>query len=142
LAIYGCVPGFAPVMSLKSKVVFLKSVPAGTPISYGARWRARRPSRIATIPVGYADGLPRGLSNKGFALLGGRRCPIVGSVTMDMTMVDATDASGAKVGDDAVLIGRQDRAEISAGEIAKTLGTIPYEVTSMISARVPRVCLQ
>jgi alanine racemase len=142
LAIYGCVPGFAPALSLKSKVVFLKTVPKGTPISYGARWKARRPSRIATIPVGYADGLPRGLSNKGFALLSGKRCPIVGSVTMDMTMIDATGAPGAKVGDDAVLIGRQDGAEITAGEIAKTLGTIPYEVTSMISARVPRVYLR
>ncbi len=141
LAIYGNYKGFDPILSLKTKVVFLKSVPRGTPISYGASWRAKRPSRIATLPVGYADGISRGLSNKGWALLGGRRCPIVGAVTMDMTMLDATDVGSARVGDDAVLIGSQGRETISACEIAKTLGTIPYEVTASISSRVPRVYL-
>src|SRR5437667_6428090 len=99
LAIYGNYQGFQPVMSLKTKVVFLKTVATGTPISYGASFRARRPSRIATLPVGYADGVSRGLSNKGWALLGGRRCPIVGAVTMDMMMLDATDVPRAGVGD-------------------------------------------
>ena len=142
LALYGLYPGFEPVMTVKTKVVFLKTVPTGTPLSYGAAYRTRRPSRIATVPAGYADGLPRRLSNRGFALLGGRRCPIVGRVNMDMLMLDATQAPQARVGDDVVLIGRQDRERITAREVAKTLETIPYEVTCAISSRVPRVYLQ
>ncbi|MBI3551869.1 MAG: alanine racemase [Elusimicrobia bacterium] len=142
IAIYGNYPGFEPVMSLKTKVVFLKNVPKGSSISYGATYRTKRPSRIATLPIGYADGFSRGLSNQGWALLRGRRCPIVGTVTMDMTMLDATAVPKASVGDDAVLIGRQGSERITASEIAERLGTIPYEVTSMISTRVPRVYLQ
>lgn len=142
LALYGLHDGFDPILSLKTKIVFIKKVPRGTPISYGAAYRTRRPSRIATVPVGYADGVSRGLSNRGWALLGGRRVPIVGKVTMDMLMLDATAAPQARVGDDVVLIGAQDRETITAGEIAKTLGTIPYEVTTALSGRVPRVYLQ
>jgi alanine racemase len=141
LACYGLYPGFSPVLSLKSKIVFLKTVPKGAAVSYGATWRARGRRRLATIPVGYADGLPRRLSNKGEVLIGGKRCPIVGAVTMDMLMVDATGAPSARVGDDVVLLGRQGREEITAGELAKTLGTIPYEITTAISSRVPRVFL-
>jgi alanine racemase len=141
IALYGLCPGFSPILSLKSKVVFLKSVPKGAPISYGASYRTSRPSRIATVPVGYADGVSRGLSNRGFALLGGRRCAIVGRVTMDMLMLDATESPQTRVGDDCVLIGAQGSARITAQEIAQTLGTIPYEVTTSLSSRVPRVYL-
>jgi alanine racemase len=141
LAIYGNVRGFEPVLSLKTKVVFLKTVPKGTAIGYGATFRAREVSRIATVPVGYADGFPRGLSNKGSVLLRGRRCPIVGNISMDMAMVNATGAPAVAVGDDAVLIGAQGRERITAGELASALGTIPYEVTCAISSRVPRVYL-
>lgn len=141
IALYGLYDGFEPVLSLKSKVVFIKNVPKGTPISYGAAFRTRRPSRIATVPVGYADGISRALSNRGRVLLGGRRCPIIGRVTMDMLMVDATRSPQVRVGDEAVLIGSQNGGRITAQEIARTLGTIPYEVTSAISARVPRVYL-
>ncbi len=141
LAIYGLKQGFSPCLSLKTKIVFLKTVPKGTPVSYGASYRTRRPTRIATIPAGYADGLPRGLSNRGSALVGGRRCPIVGAVTMDMTMLDATAVPEARVGDDVVLIGAQGRETITAGEIAETLGTVPYDVVCGISSRVPRVSL-
>jgi alanine racemase len=141
LAIYGNVRGFEPVMSLKTKVVFLKTVAKGTPIGYGATFRARRTSRIATLPVGYADGFARGLSNKGTVLLGGRRCPIVGSISMDMATVDATDAPAAGVGDDVVLLGRQGSESITAAEMARTLGMIPYEITCAVSSRVPRVYL-
>lgn len=141
LACYGLYSGFDPVLSLKSKIVFLKTLPKGAAVSYGATWRSRGRRRLATIPAGYADGVPRRLSNRGLVLIGGKRCPIVGAVTMDMLMVDATDAPRARVGDDVVLLGRQGREEITAGEWAKRLGTIPYEVTTSISARVPRVYL-
>lgn len=138
LACYGLYPGFEPCLSLKSKIVFLKTLPPGAAVSYGATWRARGRRRLATIPVGYADGVPRRLSNNGEVLVGGRRCPIVGTVTMDMLMVDATRVPEARVGDDVVLLGRQGREEITAKELAGRLGTIPYEVTTAISSRVPR----
>jgi len=139
LAAYGLYPGFEPALSLKSKIVFLKTVPRGAPISYGSTWRARRPSRIATLPVGYGDGYARALSNRAQVLVGGRRCPVVGSITMDQTMVDVTGAPDARVGDDAVLIGRQGRAEVPAAELARLAGTIPYETVTALSSRVPRV---
>jgi alanine racemase len=143
LAAYGLYPGFAPVLSLKSKLVFIKTVPKGAPVSYGAQFRARRVSRIATLPVGYADGWFRANFKKGAAILvGGRRCPIAGRVTMDMTMADVTDAARPRVGEDAVLIGSQGRETVTALEVAERVGTIPYEVTTAISARVPRVYLQ
>jgi alanine racemase len=139
ISAYGLWPGYVPVLSLKTRVVFLKNVAAGTRISYGGTFRARRPSRIATLPIGYADGLPRLLSNAGEVLLRGRRCPIVGTVTMDMIMVDATDAPEARVGDEAVLIGRQGALSIGAAEVAERSRTISYEVVTGLQARVPRV---
>jgi len=141
LAIYGLYPGFQPVLSLKSKVVFLKTVPRGAAIGYGATFRARRPTRVATIPIGYADGLSRRLSNRGQALLGGRRCAIIGNISMDMLMLDATAVPGARVGDDVVFIGRQGREEITAAEAATAAGTIPYETTTALTGRVPRTFL-
>ena len=139
LAIYGLYRGFQPVLSLKTKVVFLKTVPRGAALGYGATFRARRPMRVATVPAGYADGISRRLSNRGEVLLAGRRCPIVGTVAMDMLMFDASAVPQARVGDDVVLIGRQGRECITAVEMAKTTGTIPYEVTSALGSRVPRV---
>ncbi|MBI4676925.1 MAG: alanine racemase [Elusimicrobia bacterium] len=141
LAAYGLYEGFEPVLTLKTKIVFIKMVKPGTPIGYGAAFRAKRRTRVATVPIGYADGFSRGLSNKGEALVGGRRCPVVGTVAMDMTMLDVTQAKGARVGDEVVLLGRSGRSEIPAGEVARKLGTIPYEVVCSISGRVPRVCL-
>ena len=140
LALYGLCPGFEPVMSLKAKVVFLKRVPAGTPVSYGGTFRTRRDSRIATLPLGYADGVSRRLSNRGEVLIRGRRCRIVGAVTMDMLMADVTALREVHVGDEAVVFGRQDKAELSAAAVARKLGTIPYEVACAVSARVPRRC--
>lgn len=139
LAIYGLYPGFRPALSLKSKVVFLKTVPRGAAIGYGATFRARRPTRIATVPLGYADGFSRRLSNRGWALLGGRRCPVVGTVSMDMLTLDASAVPSARVGDEVVLIGRQGNSQITASAVAEAAGAIPYEVTTAISARVPRV---
>jgi alanine racemase len=96
-------------------------------------------ARIATLPIGYGDGYARALSNRADVLVGGRRCPVVGRVTMDQVMVDVTDSPRARVGDDVVLIGRQGRAEVSASELSRLCGTIPYETATMISSRVPRV---
>jgi len=128
-----------PAMSLKARVAYVKKALAGCKVSYGCTFTTGRPTVIATLPLGYADGYSRLLSSKGEALLHGRRAPVVGRVCMDQVMVDAGHIPGVRVGDDAVLIGRQGDEEISADEVASKLGTINYEVTCMISHRVPRV---
>lgn len=140
-AIYGLCHGFPPALSLKSKIVFLKTVARGATVGYGATFRARAATRVATVPIGYADGYPRGLSNRGQALVGGKRCPVIGRVSMDMLTLDVTNAPQARVGEDVVLIGSQGRESITAEGIAKLLGTISYEITSALTARVPRVYL-
>ncbi|HVP60036.1 MAG TPA: alanine racemase [Myxococcaceae bacterium] len=147
LALYGLVPApwlrpprrLEPVLSWKTAVVHVKSVPSGTPISYGSTWTAPRPSRIATLPVGYADGWSRLLSNRGAVLVRGRRAPIVGRVCMDLCMVDVTDVPGAEVGDEVVLLGRQGPEVQDAHQLAALEGTIAYDVLCAIGARVPRV---
>jgi len=140
LAAYGLYgPGFEPVLSLKSRIVFIKNVGRGVPIGYGMTYRTRRPSRIATLPIGYADGFWRAFSNKADVLVRGRRCRVAGTVSMDMTTLDVTDVPGARVGDEAVAIGGSGSDRIGAGELAGLAGTIPYEVVSRIAARVPRV---
>ena len=128
-----------PVLSLITRIAFLKRVPAGTPISYGRTFVTKRESRIATIPVGYADGYSRGLSNTGEAIVRGLRAPVAGRVCMDMTMLDVTDVPDVKEDDEVVLIGSQDGESVTADEIARKTGTIPYEVLCGIGARVPRV---
>lgn len=131
-----------PVMSVLSQIVALREIPAGETVGYGATWKATRASRIATLPIGYADGLSRALSNTGEALVRGKRAPLVGVVSMDMVMLDVTDVPGASVGDEAVLLGQQRGAlgtdEITATEIARHSGTIAWEVLTNISRRVPR----
>jgi alanine racemase len=147
LLLYGCLPspdlpadpGVQGVLSLKTRILYIKEVPAGTPISYGRTFITRRPSRIATLPIGYADGYSRALSNRGEVLIRGRRAPVVGRVCMDLTMVDVTDAPEAGSGDEAVLIGRQGGARITAEEVAERAGTIPYEILCGIGRRVRRV---
>jgi len=141
LAAYGLYPGFSPVLTLKTKIVYIKTAPAGAVVSYGATWRAKRVSRIATLPIGYGDGYARALSNRASVLVGGRRCPVVGRVTMDQTMIDVTDAPRAHVGDDVVLIGSQNSASVTASELARLCGTIPYETATALSSRVPRVAV-
>jgi len=132
----------SPALRWTSAVRFLKSVPPGTPISYGRTFVTSRPSVIATLPVGYADGFNRLLSNKGSVLVKGRRAPIVGRVCMDMTMIDVTDIPGVSVNDEVVLIGSQGDDGITADEMATLLGTINYEVTCAISKRVPRIYIE
>jgi len=142
IAAYGLAEGFEPAMTLKTRVVFIKNVREGACISYNRSFRADRPMKIATIPVGYGDGYIRRFSNRADVLIGGRRCRVLGNVTMDMTMVDVTAVKDAAVGSEAVLLGRQGREEITARELAELAGTITYEVVTLVSARVPRIYTQ
>lgn len=128
-----------PVMSLKTKILHLKRVPAGTYISYGRTFVAKRDSIIATLPVGYADGYSRALSNKGSVIVKGKKAPIAGRVCMDMTMIDVTDIDGVDVNDEVVLIGKQGKETITVDDIAMLANTISYEVLCCIGKRVPRV---
>lgn len=126
------------VMTFKSQVMFVKEVPAGVSVSYGAHFVTKQLTKVATISAGYADGWPRALSNKGRVLIQGRSYPIIGNVCMDMCMVDVT-GSNVVVGDEVVLIGKQGDQEITAQEIADLTGTIDYEIMCGISKRVPRI---
>jgi alanine racemase len=125
-------------MAVKARVSFVKRVAAGERISYGLRYRFERAATVATVPMGYADGVPRRLSSLGGrVIIGGKLRPIAGTVTMDQITVDCGDDDVA-VGDEAVLIGRQGDAEVTAWDWADRLGTIAYEVVCGISSRVPR----
>nr|WP_320133171.1 alanine racemase [uncultured Holophaga sp.] len=128
-----------PGLSFLTRVSFLKKVPEGTAVGYGHTWKAPRPTWIATIPVGYADGFNRLFSNSGRVLIGGRFYPVVGRVCMDQIMVDLGPETSVAFGDEVVLIGRSGQEEITAAEWARKLGTITYEVTCQIAARVARV---
>lgn len=138
-----------PVMSLHSRIVSLRRINPGDAVGYGSTFRATRPSLIATVPVGYADGLSRALSNRGELLVRGERAPIAGVVSMDMTMIDVTDVHSVALGDEVILLGgrpasdgSQDQArrahELGAHELAARSGTIPWEVLTNVSRRVPR----
>lgn len=145
IAIYGLSPGGAmadrlelqPAMRLSTEVASTRRVPAGDGVSYGATWRSDRDTTIANLPIGYGDGYDRALSGTGEVLIGGKRRPIAGRVTMDTVMVDLGD-DDVDVGAEAVLIGRQGDDEITADEIAQHLGTINYEVVCSVGRRVPR----
>jgi len=148
IAMYGLYPSeetmnhnaaLMPAMSLKSIIIHLKDVPAGFKVSYGATYETKKPTTIATVPVGYADGYSRLLSSRGHMLICGERAPIAGRVCMDMTMLDVGDIAGVKLGDEVVVLGKQKDAEISADEIASLIGTINYEVVSSLTERVRRV---
>ncbi|MCR5336923.1 MAG: alanine racemase, partial [Lachnospiraceae bacterium] len=128
-----------PLLSLKSHVVYVKTIPAGRSVSYGGTYTATEDRRIATIPVGYGDGYPRSLSSKGSVLIGGRRSPIVGRVCMDQFMVDVTDLEDVKCGDEVTLIGRDGADEITMEELGDLSGRFNYELACDINARVPRV---
>ncbi len=128
-----------PALTLRTKVTYLKSMPKGRGISYGMTYVTRKPTKIATIPVGYGDGYSRHFSNKAQVLINGSRCPVVGSVCMDMCMVDVGHLKNPKVGDDVILIGSQAKETIRAEELAGIINTIPYEVLCNIGQRVPRI---
>jgi alanine racemase len=147
LMLYGIYPSPAmanqislkPVLSWKTQVLQVKKVPAGTSISYGQTFITQRKSLIAILPIGYADGYPRLLSNRGEVLVNGKRAPVVGRVCMDLTMIDVTDIGEIRQGDEVVLLGRQGDAEISADEMAAWASTISYEILTSIGARVTRI---
>ena len=134
-----CYKDFEPVMTVKSTVSFVKSLPAGATIGYGRTYTLSRPSVIATVPVGYADGVNRRLSNVGYMLVGGGRAPTVGRVCMDQTLVDVTDIPEARRGDAAVVIGRSDGQEIAAYDLSEAGNTITNEWLSRLGARLPRI---
>lgn len=128
-----------PVLSLKSKIIFTKEVPAGTPVSYARTFITKRKSTLAIIPVGYADGYNRKLSNIGEVIINGKRAPVRGRVCMDTIIVDITDIPHVKKDVEAVLIGSQGKEKITAQDIADKIGTIPYEVLTSIGRRVKRI---
>ncbi len=147
LALYGMYPDerrpplpLKSALALKTKVAFVKRVPPGSAISYDSAYVTWKETSIAVLPIGYGDGLTRGLSNQGRVLLNGRYCPIVGKVTMDHTMVDVGDLK-VEIGDEVILIGSDGKREITADEWARLMGTINYEITSRLSNRVERVYL-
>lgn len=146
IAVYGLppgpgvpVPGLRPALEWKSQVAQVHDLPVGEPVGYGHTWSTGRPSRVATVPVGYADGLRRAPATWRHVLVRGRPAPVVGRVSMDQISIDVTDVPGARRGDEVVLIGRQGSEEISASRVAEWLGTSCYEVVAEILARVPRV---
>lgn len=128
-----------PILSLKAKVMHLRTLKPGDSVSYNRTFVAKRPATIAVLPVGYADGYNRRLSNRGCVLIHGRRAPIAGLVCMDMTMVDVTDIPSVQVGDAVTLIGRDGEDAIWADDLAKWSGTIPYEILCAIGPRIPRL---
>ena len=128
-----------PVVTFQTEIILLRRIPAGERVSYAGTWVAPRESLIAVLPLGYADGLRRVLSNRGETLVRERRARIVGRVCMDMTMIDVTDVPGVEVGDPVVVFGRQGRAEIALAEIASKADTVPYEILTGIHWRVPRI---
>lgn len=147
IAMYGCSPSpelresaadLRPAMSVVTRVVYAKRITAGTPVSYGHTWSAPADGWLATLPVGYADGVPRLLSNRSEVLIGGRRRSLVGNVCMDQVLVWCGDDKVSS-GDEAVLLGRQGEEEVRAEAWADTVGTITYEIVTGISARVPRI---
>ena len=143
--LYGLVPppltstlALEPVMTIRSRIVSVKGVHAGESVGYGARFVAARPSRIAIVPAGYADGLDVGLGGRGAVLVRGRRVPIVGAVSMDMLAIDVTGLA-VETGDEVVLLGRQGGDEITVREMAAAAGTVPYEVLCRVGTRIERI---
>jgi alanine racemase len=147
IALYGLNPssetrlpeGFRPALSLKTRVVHIKMIPPGESVGYGCTFTSKQPTRVATLPIGYADGFRRAPYNWGSVLVHGKPAPIIGSVCMDQCMIDVTHLPQTCIGDEVVLIGRQGSATLTAEEVSRRLGTISYEVIAEILSRVPRI---
>jgi alanine racemase len=125
-------------MSLRSRIAHIRDIAPGTSVGYGRTFIAERPTRLAAVPIGYADGYPRALSNRGTALIRGAEVPIAGIVSMDWTVFDVTDIENVEIGDEVILIGSSNDRSVTAADIAGISGTIGYEVACGISSRVPR----
>ena len=132
-------PQLQPVMSLHSRIVLLKRVPRGEKLGYGCTFETKRDSMIATLPIGYDDGYRRALSNQGRVIVRGQFAPVVGRVSMDLTLIDVTDVAGATLDDEVILLGSDGSVSISAEEVGADAGTISYEITCGVSSRVPRM---
>jgi alanine racemase len=145
IALYGVDPtppeigeaGLRPALSLESEVMAVRRMPPGAPLGYGGTFVTSRSTDVAVLPIGYHDGLRRSFSGRSFVLLRGARAPVVGAVSMDLTLVDATD-TGAEPGDTAVILGRSGDHEVRAWDLARAAGTNPYEILCGIGSRVPR----
>ena len=145
--LYGGRPGQGlplpePVVALRARITLIRDRPPGSTVGYGATYRARGWERWATISAGYGDGIPRALSNRGEVLVRGRRAPVVGRISMDMTVVDITHVPGAAVGDVATFIGMDEGSAITLEEVAEWADTINYEVLTGLSARLPRIWIE
>lgn len=148
IILYGCYPSgevdknqlsLKPVMSVKANIVHLKDVPAGFSVGYGRKFISKRPSKIATLALGYADGYPRPYSPYGKVLVRGCVAPLAGNICMDQCMVDVTDVPGVELGDEVIIMGSDGKNEILADDIAKATGTINYEITCAFGQRLPKV---
>lgn len=141
LAVYGAEPGFLPALEFLSRIVLIQDVRQGERVSYGGRWTASRNSKIGIVPCGYADGFRRGLNNQQQArvIVRGRLIPVVGAICMDYFMCDLTEVQGAALNDEVTMIGGADGPSVSVSDLAKDVATIPYEIFTGISERVPRV---
>jgi alanine racemase len=128
-----------PVMSVKTKILSLRNLPAGAPVSYGRTFITKTKSKIGVIPIGYADGFNRFFSNNADVLVRGKRVPVAGRVCMDLTMIDVTDVRGVREDDEVVIIGTQGMETINALELAKRSNTIPYEILTSLGSRAQRV---
>jgi alanine racemase len=132
-------PPLRPALSWKTRIISIKQAGAGQPLGYNGTYVTSAPARIAVLPVGYADGYNRGLSNRGRVVVRGDYAPIVGTISMDLTLVDVTEVASAEVGDEVLLIGSSGSAQVDAPEVARHCGTVPYEILCGISKRVPRL---
>ncbi len=140
ISLYGCEwPGTEPALSLRALITHLKTVKAGGTVGYGATWKAREATRVATVAIGYADGVHRLRSNRGHVLVRGHRAPLIGTVSMDAITVDVSGIAGVAVGDVATLIGRDGEEKLGAEEVGRWSGTISYEVLTSLGTRVERV---
>lgn len=147
LALFGVNPGnlpagkpsVEPVLSLRSQVIFLKDLPAGSPVGYNRTFLTRDRTRLAVLPLGYSDGLPYALSNRAYVLVRGRQAPIVGAISMDYTTLDVSEIPGVRVGDEVTIIGKSGERRITVEDLARTIGTIPYEITARLGRRVGRI---
>ncbi|UCG78288.1 MAG: alanine racemase [Nitrospirota bacterium] len=144
LMLYGYAPvdgsdGLKPVMKVRSSLVSLRSVPEGTPVSYGRTFVTKKKSTIGVVPVGYADGYSRSFSNRASVIIGGKKAPVVGRVCMDLTMVDVSDIEGVGIGDEVVLLSDVPEDRLSAGELSGLASTIPYEIMTSLGSRAERM---
>lgn len=142
LALYGLcdnIAGLKPALTFKTKIAQVKNIKAGDCVGYCLTFKAEKPMKIATIACGYADGYGRNFSNKGEVIVGGKKCPVIGRVCMNLTIVDVNEVNNAKMGDEVILIGKNNGVEISANELAEKIDTIPYEIVSRIPADIPRI---